>query len=82
MLVAVVRILRHSQICSGLLMLLLLATAEEVGASHQHQYHHHGGQEGVRVILEELDRGGAQVGLHEAEWGELEVHDGVWVQTH
>ena len=38
-----------------------------------------GGEEGVRVVLEELDRRGAEMGVYEADGGKLEVHDGVRV---
>lgn len=42
----------------------------------------YGGEEGLRVFLEELNLRGAEIGLYEANRGELEVHDGVWLQTH
>lgn len=32
-------------------------------------------------ILKELDRRGAEMGLYEADWCELEVHDGVWFRS-
>lgn len=36
----------------------------------------------MRVLLEELDRRGAEMGVYEADGCEFEVHDGVRVPTH
>ena len=35
----------------------------------------------MRDFLEELDRRRAAMGVYEANGGELEVHDGVWVRA-
>lgn len=40
------------------------------------------GGEDLRVVSEEADGRGAQMGCYEANRGKPQVHDGVWVQTH